>query len=1131
MRTVYTAIVWTLLGTVSAFTYAAEPEILWQIGTKDHQYKELAFTGDVGSYAQKFAKDVTFTVGTSDPAKDFSGIHPGPADGWAGGRVHPFVILFDLVEEPAGAYELKLELVDTHAEMPPTLNVRLNDAAVEIKLERGKGDFSLLRPEQGKAQTVRFCFGPQALKKVGNRLEITNVAGSWLLYDAITLGHMPKGQIDLHAATTIFLVEKNGKLKQEVRVSAGGILSDGPVRIEAKTDGQSLGTFELGKPSLGIASGDIHLDETTQPREVTLSVAAGELKAETKIQQTPVKKWRIYVAPAAHTDIGYTDRQENVIDRHNRNTDLAMEMCREFPLYHWNLESSWAAQIWFEDRPAGRHEELLEAARQRRVGIEASYLNMLTGLCTEEELIRQMYYSARLNRQYGVPFESYTLTDAPSHVWSVPSIIAGAGLRCLSVGVNGARAPLFKKNIQHKSPFWWEGPDGQKVLTWFAEGYAQASRIGLSEGLDRMRKAVEGDLAWWNSRKDYPYDAILLHGAYGDNCAIARNMGVTLTEFSQKYAYPKVILCANNQFFEYIEKNFADKIPTVRGCGGSWWEDGAASTAWETAVCRRVHQDIITAEAVWAALQRVDTKTVIPQDRFNTVWDKILLYDEHTWGAWNSIEEPNIDFVHRQWAYKAAYATDAATLTKRLIRDGLEQLAARVKTDDGSLLVFNPTGSPRTGRVETELLNDMVIRDDAGIVPHQVVQPDEKISVVAFVAKDVPAVGYRVYKIEKAAPAKAENPKRFDGKVLENEYYRITLDAPTGAIAGIFDKKLNKELVDQKSPYKFAQLVYGAGGEAKKGKTMWEMDWNAPDPKKVQFSSPKDGAIKAVSAGPLFTDVQMTAAHEQFRSCEMHPVLYENERRIDIVVRMNKKLVFEKEAVYVAFPFAGANPKFRFEIGGGNVRPNEDHFPGACRDWFAVQRWVSVNTDDAGVALSPIDSPLITLCEPSAGKWADEAALTNGTVFAYVMNNYWWTNYKAGQDGECVFRFSLTSDKTMDTATASRFGESAQVAMRAIRVPPKRPTPDQPVSAGFCRVEPESAMLTAIKPADDGKGYIVRIRETAGQATDATVTLFSETAKATACDLVERNKEPLPVQNGKVTVKLRANGMATIRVE
>ena len=163
------------------------------------------------------------------------------------------------------------------------------------------------------------------------------------------------------------------------------------------------------------------------------------------------------------------------------------------------------------------------------------------------------------------------------------------------------------------------------------------------------------------------------------------------------------------------------------------------------------------------------------------------------------------------------------------------------------------------------------------------------------------------------------------------------------------------------------------------------------------------------------------------------------------------------------------------------MRPNEDHFPGACCDWFAVQRWVTVQTDDAAVTWSAVDTPLISLCGMNAGKWLEELPITNGTIFAYALNNYWMTNYKAGQDGPFTFRYSMTSGKTVDPAAAAMFGESVQSPLRVIHADPHPYAAASPVANSFCEVRPSNVEMTALKPADDGHGIIVRIRETAGR--------------------------------------------------
>lgn len=1124
-----TAFLTTALLIAPAFA-AEDAQIVWQIGKPDKDFHDLAPLPSINDYLKTFPMDVNFTVGKSDPVKEFVYIQPGPVDFWAGRREHPFTIKFDLPETPSGGYELQIDLVDTHSAHPPVLRVDVNGEMTEITLEPGTGDPTLLRPEKGKPRHLRFFCRPDLLKQTGNKIVLTGISGAWSLYDAVSLLRVPPeaaSRLELTVQPTIFFIEKEGKLKQEFNASVFGVLSDEPIEIEVRTGDGLLDKARLPKAMLGALTGQVLIPSADATRSLVVRATCGKQTAAVTIEQKPQRKWHIFCAPSTHTDIGYTDLQEKVIDLHNRNTDLALQLIKEFPLYHWNLESSWAAQVWLRDRPMWRHKELYEASKNHRLGIESGYLNMLTGLCSEEELVRNLYYSARLHRQHGVPFESFTLTDAPSHVWTIPTILANAGVKYVSVGINGIRAPLLKQNLHHKSPFWWEARDGSKVLTWFTPGYSQAGRIGLNEGMARMRNAIEKDLYWWEHREDYPYDAVLLHGAYSDNVAIGRAIAESLTEYSRRYAYPKVILCANNHFFEHIEKNFADKIPTIRGCGGSWWEDGAGSSAVETGINRVAHQDAVAAEAVWAAGGK-DKATAGAQSGFNRVWDKILLYDEHTWGAHNSLTAPTSDFVTRQWAYKAAFATDAALQIRHLMERGLTRLAARVQAPDGSLLVFNPSGNTRTGVVHAEIPRGMLVMDKDGPLPQQVVREDVLENVtVALLARDVPAIGYRTYRVAKDAGNLAAPPARFKDNVLENDFYRVTFDPKSATVASIIDKTLKKELVDQSSKYKLGQVIYGVGGDFTK-----EKEWWGPDPEKIVFNDLAGKGVEAGARGPLFSSAKCKAEMKGFRSVELETLLYEQERRIQFVVRLDKEMTFDREALYVAFPFAGANPQFRYEIGGGHVKPNDEHLPGGCRDWFAVQRWVTVHSDDAAVAWSPVDTPLITLCDLTPGKWLDTLPITNGTIFAYCLNNYWFTNYKAGQDGHFTFRFDLTSGKAFDPQAACVFGESAAQPMRSIRLQPGRRKKELAASTSLCEVGPANVMLTAFKDADDGRGVIIRLRETAGKNTTAVIrTTLPDAKKATLCDLIERDQRPAEFNNGELRVPVKADSMAAVRIE
>ena len=162
-------------------------------------------------------------------------------------------------------------------------------------------------------------------------------------------------------------------------------------------------------------------------------------------------------------------------------------------------------------------------------------------------------------------------------------------------------------------------------------------------------------------------------------------------------------------------------------------------------------------------------------------------------------------------------------------------------------------------------------------------------------------------------------------------------------------------------------------------------------------------------------------------------------RRVDILNRFDKTQTYDKEAVYFAFPFAAENPTFRYECPAGIVNANRDMLPGACLDWFAVQHFVEIETADAAIAWSTPDAPLVCFQDINRGKWLRNLPLKTGHLYAYVMNNYWHTNYKAGQGGEHVFRFSITSRAKADNTASAQFGWTAANPLLPV-ITPRGPT-------------------------------------------------------------------------------------------
>lgn len=1081
---------------------AAAEKVVWTLGKPDGSFREFAIAGDYQRFAASFANGVRYRVGTDQPNQAWPFIHPGPTDAWAGGKGHAFVIEFDLPAAATGSYELRLAYVSTHGAAPPRYRLEINGKTKDIELQPGSGDDALTNPSVGRRQSRAIAFDGALLKAGSNRIALESTGGSWSLYDAIELVHRDTPLVEqvtgVELVPTVLFVRRNGELRRVATVKATGSVLFHGGSVEVSANGRSIKEAVPADP-FGTASVEVDLPDADRPYQAKTVLRFGGKELTTATEVKPVRKWKIFVAAASHVDIGYTHLQPETAAIHSVNIDRSVELCKKYPTYRWNTESTWVLQHYLATRKPERIQTMAELTRTGRLNVEAFHSNLLTGLCSDEEMFRSMYHSEALARQFGWPRISATLTDAPSHVWSVPSVLAACGVRYLSMGCNPTRAPLLKHGgLDAKSPVWWQGPDGAKVLAMFHNQYAQAGLVGAHGGLATMKVTVPLLIARFDGRSDYPYDAIHLHGAYSDNVSVEEPMAKAIDEWNQTYAFPQVTLAANHEFFAYLEKQFGSQIPVVRGDAGNYWEDGAASSAHETRINRANARRAIAAEMLWTLL--ADRKTPYPHARFERIWNNILLYNEHTWGAHNSITHPDTDFVKQQFAIKASYATDAARDIAALLDTGLTRLAGQIGGSGKALVALNPSATA----------------------------VDELVTLEGKTCRvSVPAFSYRAIPLAELTA--------FDGRALpatnavESVYYRVQADPRRVGVVSIVDKQTGRELLDAKSPWLFGQYIYATGGAD--SSAIFD---HLPDKPKFAFTSPKDAVIRVEELGPGSRRLVLEAQTSQTPKLRLEIVLYDWQKRLDFVARFTKTKTYAKEAVYLAFPFAAARPTIDYEVGGAIVRAGADWLPGACKDWFSVQDFVRIRDGENDVVWSSPDAPLVQLCDIQTGKWLKELKLTSGTILSYPLNNYWFTNYQAGQGGEFVFRYSLTSGREIDNAAATRFGRSASFAGLAglTKIVDLEAAGSLPPQGSILAVDGAGIVLQTLKRAEDNKGVIVRLRETSGKNAAATVRLPLFTPhQAHLCDGLEQPRTPLAASGGALAVKLPPFGTATVRIE
>ncbi len=1047
---------------------AADLPVLWQIGQADNSTAEFACApADYKAYRGP----AFFIVGVSDPKRDWPYVQPGTIDGgWAPGVPQTYDVRFGLQAAPAGDCRLVLDFTDTHSLDPAALRVEVNDKAWDFQTPKGAGDASVFGdPSKGREHVIAVPVPAAALKAGENRVAITTVRGSWVLWDALRF-EAPAGTVQVPVATQTFLrdarpvqalVEREGRLCQPLVLT---ILHAGnPVEatVQAGAAPARPVTLRTGTQDVEILAPDV---TTATPVTVTLA-AGGKALASRSVTLEPVRKWVVYVLMHSHVDIGYTHIQPEIAQKQAHNVTHALELIqatKDYPAgarFKWNLEVLWPYEQFLASATPAQKAAFEQAVREGSIGLDAMYSNLLTGLCRGEELIRQFAFAADLGRRCGVTVDSMMISDVPGLTWGVVPALAQSGVKYISDGPNasrtmdGDRIGYVRVQWEH-APFYWLSPSGkQKAIYWGAQGgYSFGHHYpSINAALpDLLKRLVD---------VKYPYDIVQLRWSKGDNGPADEGVMPAVRDWNAKYAYPKLIVATTSEAFRAFEKRYGDKLPTFRGDLTPYWEDGAPSSARETALNRGSADRLSQAETLWAMRQ----PATYPAEAFAAAWKNVAMYSEHTWGAHNSIHQPDLDFVKTQWKYKQAYALDADRQSRELLGQALA--APPAAAADDALDVFNTASWPRTDLVTLpkEVRGD-VVKDSAGkAVPSQRLAGGELV----FLARNVPAFGAQRYRLA-IGPAPGLGHAAATGATLSTPLLTVKVDAATGAIASLRRQGLDAELVDGK----LNDYIYLPGGNVKD----------------AQPGGPARVTIK--DAGPLVASLLIESDAPGCRKLTREVRVVDGLDRVELVNTLDKLPVRAVEGVHFGFAFNVPAARVRMNSALAVAEPEKDQLPGACKNWFSVERWADVANASYGVTWATVDAPLVEMGGLTAnlprGQPNPNAYLKtiehSPRLYSWVMNNHWHTNYRADQEGLTVFRYAIRPHRGYDAVAAHRFGiESTEPLLVALAVGPA-------VAPPRLRVEPEEVVAAALKPSADGKAWIVRLFGASGKGQRATLT-------------------------------------------
>jgi alpha-mannosidase len=752
-----------------------------------------------------------------------------------------------------------------------------------------------------------------------------------------------------------------------------------------------------------------------------------------------------------------------------------------------------------------------------------------------EELIRQFYMARKWEKQYGIPMRYANHQETPTITWALASVLAGCGIPYLVKGLLPFDAP-WAQRLAEPPIFLWEGPDGSRIRYRRYNHHYNEGQFILRD-IKNINNSLERRLIpeYESYGSSYPFDFVGLVGCYGDlSSQTAAMAGIKASHIAaynnQGWEYPRFVNASHQLFWEEVERRVdrgAD-LPIVRGDYGTGWEVWLATLADLFADWRRAQERGPNADRVHAVAGRIDQEWMKRrQVELSRGWVALINLADH---AWNGAEEENRKLnlsLRRRWADQANSCFD------RVAQEGLQLLAARISKDKGDAvcLVMNMQGWDRTDvvRIPVDSLPPafqdeqiVVVGSDGEAIPTQI-GTEQGRSHFYFEAGDVPSLGYRTYRVQSRKIG--HDGPRIKTNGIENRYYRIELDPKNGAVRSLYCKALDRQMLSPNQKYGLHRWIYRLN------------DQDQPI---------EEVKIRAGNTGPVFAELLIESRCSQVQ-VETALRLYNSLDRIEFRNHVHKIPTTGKEQLHFLFPVDIPNCRYRFEAPGAIITPGEvgsggEQLPGSGQAYTAIRHSSDIFNDLCGMTLSQADSGFVLFghrtefedpCEPDRKSSALIAlALGNTVNYAEV------TRDQAGHDS-FTFRYYLRFYRHYAPESSLRFGWESSNPFSSMIVPRERGQFTAPESAellpadkhSFLTVSEEKIVLVNTKVSEEhpDDGLIVRLWNLAEDSASATVKVSSlwPLKSVQATDLLERQRDSLPVKDNSFSIIMPGRGFAT----
>lgn len=873
-----------------------------------------------------------------------------------------------------------------------------------------------------------------------------------------------------------------------------------------------------------------------------------EIKADQSSSEKGVTD--IIVVFKMHFDIGYTQWAEGVLQQYSgpmlARTLQSIDETSALPeaeQFVWTVPA-WPLKYMVENCAPDLKVRLEKAIKDERIIPHALPITFETEASDLENLVRGLSYASEINRRYGLPLpREAKLTDVPSHSHIIPTLLRNAGVDILHIGCNPGSASPDVPTL-----FWWEGPDGSRLLTFnWAEYYGS----GILPPKNWKHKT-------WLA---------MIHTHENTGAPSPEEVAELLASAKKIMPDARIRIGRLSDFYDLLMKEKPD-LPVIRGDMPDTWIHGYMSSPRETKMSKKMQRETFNTETLntqisnWTGIKE-------PVESFiDKAVENMILYDEHTFGIamthgdqqnWSYGDDfrvnkslDNYAYAEASWQEKANRIQTAERVISPVLHHELKLLASSVSAGGKRIVVYNSLPWTRDGRVKfftgvyQKNFQISAVKDSE---TGEIIRVYNDDNLVSFDVKNIPSMGYKTF-IPLLEPVTADKTASLfideKNNKIENSYFSLAINSVTGALSSVYDKKNRKEMVDPTGDEGFGQYIYEQFGQerldaynkayVKPGSESWanqEMGRpSVPDKETVVFKG-KCEKITFLNMGngvraTVFGKTDDPGAQRYIVSY----TLYTGQPYIEIDWGIDGKRPNAKpEAGWLAFPFNLNKPEYRLYRTGGITDPQKDFIRRSNQDFYFLNTSMTMfDNTGYGAAINCPSSPGISIDSRGLYTFSGKKVLTGSKVYVNLYNNQWGTNFTEWIEGSFSSRFYVWSYNGYN-AEKSFITPSEETRSPLYGIFFDGTEGKIPLSGAGVTLNRKGILLTAFGKNRDGEGTIIRLWEQSGNEGLCKISLPVNNFfnKAFPCNLRGEltDSKYITIINNQFEVNIKANQPAT----